>query len=335
MGRPLIVALFLALVIALPARAIDMEDVFRMVDASVDEEVILKAIDADGESLVIYPEDLITLSDMGASDWFLKELIERSTGRRTRIDRETRYRVIEPSYSYVRLGVIYDPFDYYFAHWPYYYAYVSPFSFCWNWWYYGGPYHAVWCHPYSYRTIYYRDAWGHRSVWKRGGHRDHERHRYHVPSYASPKEERQRVLYHRDARPALVSAEGRRIDEGTRPLRPVRDDKPIRSRLEPRPAPGERERPSGTDWGRPERRSERPEGQVVRPERRGDRERPSAPALKPERSPAKESAPSRSITPAPSRPPSRGSAPARPSPSQPRSGNSGSRSGSSPARPSR
>ncbi len=333
MGRPLIVAFSLALAFAAPASAIDMEDVFRMVDASVDEEVILKAIDADGEALDLYPEDLIALSDMGSSDWFLKELIDRSRDRRSEVYREQTYRVIEPSYSYVSIGLVYDPFDYYFACWPYYYAYVSPFRFSWNWWYYGGPYHSVWCYPWSYRTVYYHDAWGPRNIWRRGYHNE----RYHVPTYASPKEERQRVLYHRDARPALVSADGRKVDGGTRP---VRDDKPIRPSYESRrPVREDGNRPANV-WGRPERRSDRPSSPSVRPERRADRpsspavrperrsDRPSSPSVRPERQTQRgNEAPSRSVSPAPSRPSSRGSAPA---PSRSSSG-SGNRGGSTSA----
>ena len=73
MGKALIATMLLALIAAGPVvAAIDMDDVLRMLDAGVDEGVILKAIDADDARVVVFPEDLIDLTDAGASDWFLR-----------------------------------------------------------------------------------------------------------------------------------------------------------------------------------------------------------------------------------------------------------------------
>lgn len=244
MRRVLCAAALLAVMIAGPALALDLDDVIGMLEAGVSEDVILRLVDSEEVLLRIEPEDVLDLKNVGASDWFVEELLDRSEPR----ERVTRYyRAIEPSYSFVTIGYVFDPFDYYFVHWPYYYAYVSPFRFCWNWWYYGGPVHPHWCDGWGWRTDYYWRNWGTRVVWDRGWH---ARTRHHVPRYSDPVKEH-RGVQARTARYDRPSEKPERRtwtrrEDGTRPARPSVQDRGSR---------GDRP-PSGHTWRRPER----PEG---------------------------------------------------------------------------
>lgn len=197
MIRILTAAAVLGIVLAGPAHAtIDLDDVFRMLEAGVSEQVIIKIVDADEARFVISSEDLINLSQAGASEWLLGELVARKVDSPDVIEIEKTYRVIEEPYSgYASFGIgwAYDPFDYYFATWPYYYAWYNPWPYYSNWWYYGGMCHYDWCYSSCYRADYYDQCWGTRTVWNRGYANDGS----HVPTYRSGKTARSGQVYSR------------------------------------------------------------------------------------------------------------------------------------------
>ncbi len=291
MWKPFIGTVLLGLLLAAPALAVDLDDVIRMLEAGVGEEVVLKVIDADRTEFVLTSDDLIDLTEAGASDWLLKELLDRSAEPERVVQRS--YRVIEPSYSMFTIGYVYDPFDYYFVAWPYYYAYYSPFRFSRSWWYYGGPVHRQWCGPWGYRVDDYDGRWGARTIWDRGWR---AMARYRVPRYDDGVKE---TVRNAGGRPASYHPPGARTQQGGLRSRGGRDEKPTRSgAIEP----GRRgDRPARAPaWGRPERRTESP----------------SRPARTP-RSEVRTPAPPRSSPPAGSRgeirqsPPPRASAPSR------------------------
>ncbi len=206
MRRTLIASAILSVLLAAPVLALDLDDVFRMLEADVGEEVILRVIDTEQARFYLTTDDIIDLQYAGASDWFLEEILDRST-RPPRQTRTTRYGY-DPYAAYTTIGLAYDPFDYYFVTWPYYYAYVSPFRFGWTWWYYGGPYHEHWCNSWGYRTDYYDHAWGSRTIWSRG-YRDRV---YRVPRYDASEKQMQRAAYSRAglSRGKTARSDGRR-----------------------------------------------------------------------------------------------------------------------------
>ncbi|MDM7915033.1 MAG: hypothetical protein QUU85_07160, partial [Candidatus Eisenbacteria bacterium] len=177
MARTAGLVALLVLLLTAPAWALTLDDVVQMLEANVGEDVILRMIDNEDARFVVTSEDLIDLKNAGASNDFLDEVLDRAieTDGRERVT----YRSVEPAYSSVYLSFGYDPFDYYFITWPYYYAYVSPFPSCWNWWYYSAPLYCGWCSPWDYPPIRYYDRhWGTRTIWTRG----YENSRYHVPA---------------------------------------------------------------------------------------------------------------------------------------------------------
>jgi hypothetical protein len=305
MVRVLTAAVLFGLLFAGPAHAttIGLDDVIRMLEAGVSEEVILKAIDADEARFVVTSEDLIDLTQAGASDDFIEELLDRSADLQDdATDLESTYRVLERPYStYVSIGWVYDPFDYYFVSWPYYYAWVNPWHFGHAWWYYGGPYHHDWCGSGGYRADYYNRHWGSHTVWDRG-YRDG---RYHVPTYRPSKEIRTAGLYDRNVRGRSTRVDGKPNHTWGRP------STERRGRVSGAPQrPGDR-----STWTRPARPSR--EAPATRPSRA-----PEARSSRGSGSPSRSSAPARvSAPPRASSSPSRPSAPSRPSPA--------------PARPSR
>lgn len=247
MWRALVGSLLLALLLVSPVLAVDLDDLIRMLEAGVGEEVILKVVDADHTEFALTSDDLIDLKDAGASDWLLEELLDRSVEPARTVHRS--YRVIEPDYRLISIGLVYDPFDYYFAAWPYYYAYYSPFTFCWNWWYYGGPVHRHWCEPWGWRVNYYHGHLGPRTIWDRGWR---GRDRFHVPSYRDDDKEHRQALYGRQA--SFQGPGARTVNDGGR-VRSDRGDKPVRQgSLEPGRRGDKPDRSS--TWGRPERRTE-------------------------------------------------------------------------------
>ncbi|MBD3161881.1 MAG: hypothetical protein GF346_06345 [Candidatus Eisenbacteria bacterium] len=293
MRRSIVGLAIFSLLAAVPAAAVSFDDVLRMLDADVSEDVILKVVDAERSRFVLSTDEILDLRYVGASDWFIDEMVERSVAP----TRNRSYSVYDYNHpTYVSIGLVYDPFDYYFVTWPYYYAYVSPFRFSWTWWYYGGPIHTHWCHPHGWRTVYYDRHWGPRSVWSRGYRRDPVRQ---VPRYTASEKELRRAVYDRTkGNPTKVvrtqgrtsrSVYGRPSASGVE--RPVRryDNRPSRVPSSPR-----RE----AVWGRSDRprRSDSPNRPSVSPSRpqRGGSSAPPR-VERPSRSaPSKPSRPSRS-----------------------------------------
>jgi hypothetical protein len=241
MWRGIVLGLLLVFASIAVAHAMDTDDVIGMIGAGIGEDVILKAVDASGDQLVITPDDLVTLKDAGASDWFLDEILDRGRtshssglsdtygGRYGYGDNygDSYYDLYRPTRTYITLGLVYDPFDYYFAGYPYYYAYVAPFSFTWNWWYWGGPYHRTWCAPFGGDRIHHYYAnWGTRTIWDRG----YRPVRNHVPSYGPfgkglDRADLGRPVQYRPGSPGNV----RRNDSGVAWGRRTPDDKSVRT----------------------------------------------------------------------------------------------------------
>jgi|GEM_PF-4020038 len=183
MWKAVVLGAVLIFSVAAVAHAMDLDDVERMLQAGIGEDVVLKALDASRSQFVVTSDDLVALKEAGASDWFLDQLLDRNKQQQRTYDVSgSAYSYSGPSRGYVSIGLAYDPFDYYFASYPYYYAYCAPWSFSWNWWYYGGPYHRAWWEPSGgHRNRYYNTHWGTRSIWERGYRNGI---RYHVPGYA-------------------------------------------------------------------------------------------------------------------------------------------------------
>jgi hypothetical protein len=305
MWKPLIGTALMALLLVSPVLAVDLDDVFRMLEAGMGDEVILKVIDADRAEFVLTSDDLIDLKEAGASDWLLEALLDRSEKPSRAV--EGSYRVIEPSYSMVTIGYVYDPFDYYFVTWPYYYAYYSPFTFCWNWWYYGGPIHRHWCDRWGSRVNYYDGRWGARTIWDRGWRGDT---RYHVPRYDHGGKENGRDA---GSRPVSYRSPGDGTRNGNAWTRGGRDEKPVRSgAIEPG---RQGDRPARTPaWGRPERRTETPSRPARTPRGEVRTQPPTRSSTNPSnpRPQVRSAPPSRSAAPARPSTPSRSNAPSRP-----------------------
>ena len=292
----------LGLLAAAPAAAVSFDDVLRMLDAEVSEEAILKMIDSERSLFVLSADDVLELRYAGASNWFINEMIERSEAP-SRVRPHAVYSSYRP--AYFSIGYVYDPFDYYFVTWPYYYAYVSPFRFSRVWWYYGGPVHTHWCHPHGWRVAYYDGHWGSRSVWSRG-YRSAVRE---VPHYASSEKELRRAVY--DRAPAASAKAIRAGGAASRPEeRPgaTRVERPARRYEESRPSRAPSAPRREPAWGR--------SGQPERPQA------PSRPSVAPSRPQRGSASPPRVERPGRAAPPA---APARPAPARSPSRSSGDR----------
>lgn len=261
--RKAVASLCFILAVAIPAtsRAVDLDDVIGMLEAGVSEDAISRLIQEEDAVFNLDSDDLIDLKNAGASDDLIEDMLERSVDWKT--DR-TGYD--HGGYdAYVSISYGFDPFDYYFMTWPYYYSYMAPFRFAPAWWYYGGPCAWYWCDDWGYRTCgYYNERWGGRVVWSRG-YRDT---RYHRPSQdykirtAAYRAEKDRTAY--SVAPRGNSKSHRSWDR--------------HGRIESRPRPGYSERssrpekggseqaPRSRTWGRGDRKS--PVGKAV-PERAG------------------------------------------------------------------
>lgn len=285
MWKAILLGAILTLSAAAAARAMDVDDVIGMLQAGIGEDVILKALDASEDTLFLTSEDLVDLKDAGASDWFLDELLSREeqpSSYPTRSYGSYYY----PMPGYYSIGLVYDPFDYYFACYPYYYAYLAPLSFSWNWWYYGGPYHGSWCEPYhGYRVSYYASRWGTRSIWDRG----FQSVRYHVPSYSPIGKDGSDVAYRRSGvqgNRTITREVWQRTPPGRRPADSGTWRRDRRDPRQPAQPPVRREMRSPArerqDRSMPPSRGSRPDVRREQPSRpnppaRGNRAAPSAP----------------------------------------------------------
>lgn len=149
--------LLLGLLTAAPAaQALSLDDIIRLKLAGVEEETILRVVDAEEAVFYLSVEDILDLKDAGASDDFIRELMdtpERFPGSEYRSTDDIYIHGYEPfdnnDYATVFTHYYYDPFAYYWYPWPRFYAYYSPF-----WWTNCGFYFAGhWCWDWS-------DPWG-------------------------------------------------------------------------------------------------------------------------------------------------------------------------------
>jgi hypothetical protein len=169
---------------AAPAGAIDLFEILRLERAGVSEETILKVVEVDQSVFYLSADDIIDLKEAGASEWFIRELME--TPERFPDATVDYYYDADPDWTdayvyddddlyseYRTIGIddyetvfvhhYYDPFAYYWYPWPRFYVYYSPF-----WWsragfYYAGHWSWDWWDPWSpcYHYCDYRYGWRH------------------------------------------------------------------------------------------------------------------------------------------------------------------------------
>ena len=151
------------------------DDVVRMKAAGVTEDTILNLVDVEGATFDLSVEQIIALKEVGASEDFIRALMETPAVEAESPDSESydsregeesdAYGYDESElddYSTVFLYQYYDPFAYYWYPWPSYYVYYSPFwwsragfyyggHWSWDWWDASGPC-AWYCdNHYGYR----------------------------------------------------------------------------------------------------------------------------------------------------------------------------------------
>jgi hypothetical protein len=160
----------MALGLAWPAGAGPLEDqeaqieeILRLVDEGVSDDVIVKHIRASGYVFDLLADDILDLRDRGVSDVVIEAMLDTALENTDPADRRERPRdrdrqshvdvvlsagYFSPWYYYpYAWGYYYDPFPVYYSY--YYY----PFRYGWSWGWYGS------CHNYWYRHHWRRYRW--------------------------------------------------------------------------------------------------------------------------------------------------------------------------------
>jgi hypothetical protein len=178
-----------------------LDDVFRLKAAGVSEETILSLVEKEEAVFYLSVEEIIALKDVGASDAFIRELLETPDRFGDGGDRrgESSWDDYDfDDYSTVFVYQYYDPFAYYWYPWPGYYVYYSPF-----WWshcgfYYGGYWSRDWWYAWSPCASYcdYRYGYHH---WCGPSHTRAavERTWRRAPSAFPERERRERTIWQR------------------------------------------------------------------------------------------------------------------------------------------
>lgn len=182
-------ALTLALAaLATPAAAMTIDDVLQLLQAGVNESVILDQVEAEGARFRLETEDILALKNWGASDHLVRSLIatsDRSVDRSRTDDggswsddyySNDYYARDSRSRTSVSLSFTYDPFGYYWYCSPYYYGYYYPFRTINFGWYYAGCLSRSWWGWYAYWPTYYRDycAYWYPHSYHHHGHHDYD-----------------------------------------------------------------------------------------------------------------------------------------------------------------
>lgn len=164
---------------ATPAAAMTLDDVLALLQAGVNEEVILDQVDAEDARFRLETEDILALKNVGASDDLVRSLIATSDGSREDDGGSWSDDYYSNDYyrdrSSVSLSFTYDPFGYYWYCSPYYYGYYYPFRTINFGWYYAGCLSRSWWGWHAYWPTYYRDYcayWYPRSHYYHHGHDD-------------------------------------------------------------------------------------------------------------------------------------------------------------------
>ncbi|MBD3236487.1 MAG: hypothetical protein GF330_07275, partial [Candidatus Eisenbacteria bacterium] len=171
------------------ASAVTVDDLIRLKLAGVGEETILHVVEAEGGLLYLGVDDIIDLREAGASDAFLRALIDltpdgserAATGSSYRQESyrddygsrwQDEYDLYEPfdyydDYTIVFTNYYYDPFAYHWHVWPRYYVYYSPFWWSHTGFYYAGFWSRDWWDPWSACVWYCDWHWGYNRYYGR------------------------------------------------------------------------------------------------------------------------------------------------------------------------
>jgi hypothetical protein len=179
------VALLLAVLLPSLANAMTMQDVVKLTDSKVGEDVIISQIEASGEVFKLTVDDILELKKAGVSDRVISFMIntgkdgeaadneENDADVRYRSNLDDRYRTgyhdnYDPYWNvYLSWGYggYYDPW-YYSSWWPSYGHYYYPVNCYSSYWPYYPPRHH---HGHDYDGAGYRQVKQGRQISGRGG----------------------------------------------------------------------------------------------------------------------------------------------------------------------
>ncbi|MBD3335281.1 MAG: hypothetical protein GF355_07165, partial [Candidatus Eisenbacteria bacterium] len=174
------------------AQALTLGEVFDLLDAGVDDQIILQQMEAERSVFYLDADDIIDLQYAGASDELILAMIATHPDeRRDRTHHSYGYDR-DPYRSQTYVSIYYDPFGYYWYPSPGYFRYCAPFGWFDFGFYYGG--HVWWgwagwgprYHYYAYDCGYYHwypERRGDR-LWSRGASRSRTEY---VVSRKSPR----------------------------------------------------------------------------------------------------------------------------------------------------
>jgi hypothetical protein len=241
-------ALTLALAaFATPAAAMTIDDVFALLQAGVNESVILDQVEAEDARFRLETEDILALKNVGASDHLVRSLIATSDGPVEEEGGSWSDDYYSNDYyqdrSSMSLSFTYDPFGYYWYSSPYYYGYYYPFRTINFGWYYGGCLSRSWWGWHAYWPTYYRDYC---AVWYPRSYHHHGNYDYDGPrsrtrhAYVDRDNDRYRD---RDGRAYTRDTSRRSIDRTRTPRATERQRDPAAIGRSP-----ERDRERGRAW---------------------------------------------------------------------------------------
>ena len=263
--------LLLLVLAAAPASAMDLDDVFALLNAGVGEDVILDQMESESASFLLETDDILALRRSGASDQLLRAMIESGDTRRAEreAEREAGGDWTEDYYAVdrdLRVEIAYDPFGYHWYASPSYFVYYYPFRTWDVGCYYAGWYHWRWWGWNGYWPSYYRNycdsySWQHHHQpyyhsQNQGDYRDNVRYRSRYDRAADGKplhdrsrtEVRDRVTRSRSPRDADLGRTRTRSDapaSRTRSVdRPRQSDRSRGREVTPRPSDRGRSTPS-------------------------------------------------------------------------------------------
>jgi hypothetical protein len=125
---------------------VSKEEVKKLLQAGLTEDVILKYVGQHAPMAKLTPEDIADLKNAGASDSLLKGLMDASTAKAAPpADQSPTYSAPQETYNYYN----YDSYNY---EYPNYYPYYPYFSY----YYYPYRYHYPYSYPYYSNRVFPR-----------------------------------------------------------------------------------------------------------------------------------------------------------------------------------
>ncbi len=135
------------------AIAFDLNDVIKLKVSGIEEETILRVVDAEGVVFRLSTQDILDLKDIGASEEFIRALMDTEQLLYDTAPGARYYEDYVPSgtrdYYTVFRYHYYDPYAYSWYAWPSSYFYVSPFWWAGCGFYWGGHWSSDWCYSYG------------------------------------------------------------------------------------------------------------------------------------------------------------------------------------------